>query len=42
MIEAGGPSSEVFELATRNCVRPTGIIMLAPQTLLRNASMAQS
>jgi len=40
MIEAGGPSTEVSELAARHCVRPTGIIMLAPHTLLGNASMA--
>jgi hypothetical protein len=24
MIEAGGPSTEVVELAARHCVRPTG------------------
>ena len=27
---------------TKRCARPTGVVMVAPQTLLRNASMAQS
>jgi hypothetical protein len=37
MKEAGAPSTEVAV----GYARSTGIVMLAPQTLLRNASMAQ-
>jgi hypothetical protein len=42
MREAGGPSTEVVVPALGLVPAPTGIVMLALQTLLRNASMAQS
>jgi hypothetical protein len=43
MIEAGVPSTEevVAEQAEQCVPAPPGVVMLAPQTLLRNASMAQ-
>jgi hypothetical protein len=41
MIEAGEPSTEVI-VAKQEMPAPPGVVILAPQTLLRNASMAQS
>jgi hypothetical protein len=41
MREAGGPSTEVV-VAKQEMPAPPGVVILAPQTLLRNASMAQS
>jgi hypothetical protein len=40
MIEAGEPSTEVV-VAKQEMPAPPGIVMVAPQTLLSNASMAQ-
>jgi hypothetical protein len=40
MREAGGPSTEVVKLVVGIVPTPPGIVMLAPQTLLSNASMA--
>jgi hypothetical protein len=41
MIEAGEPSTEVI-VAKQEMPAPPVVVMVAPQTLLRNASMAQS
>jgi hypothetical protein len=41
MIEAGEPNTEVV-VAKQEMPAPPGIVMVAPHTLLRNASMAQS
>ncbi len=40
MREAGALSTEVV-VAAQSVPAPPGVVMLAPQTLLRNASMAQ-
>ena len=40
MREAGAPSTEEV-VAEQEVPAPPGIVMVAPQTLLRNASMAQ-
>jgi hypothetical protein len=40
MREAGAPSTEVV-VAEQSVPAPPGIVMVAPRTLLRNASMAQ-
>jgi hypothetical protein len=42
MREAGGPSTEVVELVLGIVHAPPGIVMVALQTLLSNASMAQT
>jgi hypothetical protein len=41
MREAGEPSTEVV-VAKQEMPAPPVVVMLAPHTLLRNASMAQS
>jgi len=42
MIEAGAPSTgKSLACVTKCCARPTGVVMVAPPTLLRNAERAQ-
>jgi hypothetical protein len=43
MREAGAPSTEeVAGVPAACCARPTGVVMVSPLTLLRNAARAQS
>jgi hypothetical protein len=42
MREAGAPNTRKLLLRFGiGCARPTGVVMVAPQTLLHNALMAQ-
>jgi hypothetical protein len=43
MREAGAPSTgESLACVTKRCARPTGVVMVAPPTLLRNVEGAQN